>query len=453
MNALAFPTPAVRTPAVRSFQLDNGLRVVTVPNDELPLVASLLTYDAGSRHDPEGQSGLAHLAEHLAYSGGDQQGVHYPKMVERRGGQSNAITSHDATRFFHLVPQGQLSLVLWIEAQRMAEAATRELEGRLEVERRAVLQELRQELESRRDGQALERLHGQLFAAPHPYHRPPIGRSADLLSIDGDQVRGFLAQHYVPSRAVLVLAGSFPDDVEAQVERTLGQVAGTPAGAGFPVDVMDTAGVMGAANDTGCPAAPGMARRTSVGQHRWQQVADRVPGIRCHVTYGTDGFGSAGATAATLVAEALGVGTESLLHRSLVRAQGIALAVGAMVTTLRDATSLTFQAVAAPGVTAEELETALDEGVTVALGTLNADAVRAARRRTLLNHYFRLQMLAFQVELTGRWMQWHGQTRTPWSDAEQLAQLEPDTVLEWARELAQHGASVALSVVPQEDAV
>lgn len=447
MNALAYATPAVRTPTVKSFQLDNGLRVVTVLNDELPLVASLLTYDAGSRHDPEGRCGLAHLAEHLAYSGGDREGVHYPKMVERRGGQSNAITSHDATRFFHLVPKGQLSLVLWIEAQRMAEAATLELEGRLEVERQAVLQELRQELERRRDGQALERLHAQLFAASHPYHRPPIGRSADLLAIDGDQVRSFLAQHYVPSRAVLVLAGSLPDNVEAQVDQTLGRVAGTPAESGLPV------GVRGAAKDVGRPALPGMDHRASVGQRRWQKVADRVPGIRCHVTYRTDGFGSAGATAATLVAEALGVGTESLLHRSLVRAQGIALAVGAMVTTLRDATSLTFQAVAAPGVTAEELETALDEGVTVALGTLNADAVRAARRRTLLNHYFRLQMLAFQVELTGRWMQWHGQTRTPWSDAEQLAQLEPDTVLDWARELARHGASVGLSVVPQEEAV
>ena len=418
--------------SIRRFRLANGLRVLALTDAELPLVATVLAYDTGSCHDPEGRCGLAHLVEHLVFRGDLRRRIDYPSMVERRGGQSNAATGHDTTRYTHLLPSHQLSLALWIEAQRLAEPLGLELAEGLERERRVLLQERRQVVDGRPHGRDLEYLYALLYHSGHPYHRPTLGLPDELMTIDEDDIRTFSRRSCRPSGAVLVAVGDLPRDFEEQVERTLGQVPDRKS--------------------RGSDGTTAEGGATHPGHDRWQHVAEPVPMPRCYVAYSTDGFGRPAATAAQLAATALALGPRSPLQRALVRGRGLALGVDAMVSPLRRATTLVFTATAAPGVAPRALEEALADEVCRALPRLSEDELAAARRRIVLDHHFRHQGLVPWAESAARWLLWHDRAVDPRRDDELQNGFTHDAMMAWGRALAEGGDRAVLSVLPREKA-
>lgn len=417
--------------SIRRWRLANGLRVLALADHELPLVATCMVYDTGSAEDPEGRCGLAHLVEHLVFRGDSRRTVSHPAMIERRGGESNAVTSHDATRYTQLLPGHQLALALWIETRRMAEPVGPALAEDLELERRVLLQERRQQVDGRPHGRDLEHLHALLFEAGHPYHRPTLGRPDELRAIGEADVRTFLQHHYRPSRAALVLVGDLPADVEQQVERTLGQVS-----AGDPLPTQD--------GPTNIRAEPGP------GHDRWLHVGESVAQTRSYVAYATGGFGRPEARAAQLAAGALAIGPESPLRRVLERGMGVALGVQAMVSPLRHATSLIFAAGMAPGVDPRRLEESLAEQVAQGLAQLDPEALEAARQRALHDHYFRHQALVPRAEAAACWLLWHDLALDPRQEPERFTGIDSTELVAWGRALADGGDRAVLSVLPEE---
>ena len=101
-------------------RLANGLRIVLAPDDTAPIVGVNLWYGVGSRNEPEGLTGFAHLFEHMMFQGSE----HVPKnrhfeLVERAGGSLNASTWFDRTNYYETLPSHHLELALWLEADRM----------------------------------------------------------------------------------------------------------------------------------------------------------------------------------------------------------------------------------------------------------------------------------------------------------------------------------------------
>ncbi len=222
-----WPTPGDST-RITQHRLTNGLRVITWPDRTLPQVGAYLRYAVGSRHEQPGQFGLAHLFEHLMFSGTRRLGKgEHLQLVQSVGGNANATTSTDWTSYYHVVGSEALELVLWLEAERLRglpEALTAE---KIKTEVQVVLNERLTTLDNIPYGNAAELIAHAAFPDGHPYQHLPIGHPADLEAASLGDVLRFFECFYQPGNAVPGLAGDFEtEDALALADQYLGRVPG-----------------------------------------------------------------------------------------------------------------------------------------------------------------------------------------------------------------------------------
>jgi len=200
---------AVRPPRLdyRLETLPNGLTVILSEDRSAPIVHLQLWYHVGSKDEPRGRTGFAHLFEHMMFKGSKNvQPEQHTSLIASVGGQSNAYTTEDVTVFWETVPAHYLPLVLWLEADRMATLRIDEQVFR--NEREVVKEERRMRVENQPYGRLSEIIYDQAFTV-HPYKHPVIGHMADLEAASIDDVRDFYRTYYVPENATLTLVGDF----------------------------------------------------------------------------------------------------------------------------------------------------------------------------------------------------------------------------------------------------
>ena len=156
-----------------------------------PVVCVNLWYDVGSRHEPAGQTGFAHLFEHLMFEGS----VHVAKtehmrLVQGNGGSLNATTNPDRTNYFETLPSEHLELALWLEADRMGGLVPALTQETLDNQREVVKNERRQRYENVPYGDAWLRLLPLLYPPGHPYHHATIGSMEDLNAAEPGHLPG-----------------------------------------------------------------------------------------------------------------------------------------------------------------------------------------------------------------------------------------------------------------------
>jgi predicted Zn-dependent peptidase len=227
----AAAAPAQLQIPVQRERLANGLRVVLSPDHSVPTVAIALYYDVGARVEPQGQTGFAHLFEHLMFEGTEALPKgEFDRLLSRVGADSNATTSEDRTNYFEQLPAHALELGVWLEADRMrALAITGES---FENQRLTVMEERRQSYENRPYMRSFLRRDEILYDGYFPYSHSTIGDVRDL-EMPGvspaDQiarVRAFHTRFYAPDNAVLAIAGDFdPAEALAMVQRHFGDIA------------------------------------------------------------------------------------------------------------------------------------------------------------------------------------------------------------------------------------
>jgi predicted Zn-dependent peptidase len=225
--------------------LDNGLQVILQPDRASPLVAVHVMYHVGSREEPPGRTGFAHLFEHLLFQGSAHVGeAEHFRLVQEAGGTLNGSTWFDRTNYFETVPSNQLDLALWLEADRMGWFLPAITQAKLDNQRDVVKNERRQSYENRPYGLATETVLRHAFSEGHPYRHPTIGYMEDLDGATLDDVRAFFRTWYTPGNAVLVLAGDFDPAVALRrVDRYFGEIEPGPAPA-FPQPEYETSAVL-----------------------------------------------------------------------------------------------------------------------------------------------------------------------------------------------------------------
>ena len=217
--------PAIAPIAYTQRTLPNGLRVFAIRDTGTSNVSVQVWYHVGSKDDPAGRSGFAHLFEHLMFKATrNLRPEQFDRLTEDVGGYNNASTADDYTNYYEVVPANHLQRILWAEADRMASLVV-EPTG-FASERDVVKEELRQNTLARPYGQLLALAYPQASYSVHPYARPGIGSLADLQAASIDDVRAFHATYYRPDNAVLVVAGNFaPADLDRWIDRYFAPIA------------------------------------------------------------------------------------------------------------------------------------------------------------------------------------------------------------------------------------
>ena len=349
--------------ASRTQTLANGLRVVAHEDRTSPVVAVHLMYHVGSRHEPPGRTGLAHLLEHLLFEGTE----HVPKgkfdeWLEGVGGTNNGSTWFDRTAYHETVPTNAVELALWLERDRMTGFLPALDAEMLELQRGVVINERREAYENRPYGMADERLHQMLFPGDHPYSWPTIGYVQDLKAVSLEDARGFYGTYYTPSNAVLVLAGDLPaDEAFALAEK-------------YFVDLAPSAVPHQSAALT--PGSPAVA---------WESLPDAVSFPRVYRAYAVPPYGRPDWVALDVLAYVLADGDSSRLQRALVREVQLAQDVDTYLYPTELVSVFGITATARSGVSAAALQEQLDAALAKAIRDGLSDeevagAIRRARR-------------------------------------------------------------------------
>ena len=344
--------PAIAPLRYESRTLANGLRVFSLRDPDSANVSVQVWYDVGSKDDPRGRSGFAHLFEHLMFkSTRNLVPEQFDRLTEDVGGFNNASTADDYTNYYEVVPANHLERLLWAEAERMRSLVIEP--GFFASERDVVKEELRSRVLAAPYGKLFYLYLPQISYDVHPYARPGIGSIEDLDAATIEDVRAFHATYYRPDNAVLVVSGNFD---QAQLDRWIDSYFG-------PIERPTTA----------IPRVT-VAEPERREARRYTVYEPNTPLPAVMLAYPVPPASDSDAAAIEVLDGILSTGESSRLHQSLVYRDRIASQAGSFLESKQGRGNLAAFAILSPGQSAEAGEAALrreiarfrDEPVTAA---------------------------------------------------------------------------------------
>jgi zinc protease len=222
-----------------TFKLKNGLTVIVHEDHKAPVVAVSVWYHVGSKDEPAGRTGFAHLYEHLMFGGSEHSDTSWFGPMQAIGATDmNGTTYYDRTNYFETVPKAALERTLFLESDRMGHLLPALTQKKLDIQRGVVQNEKRKD-DNQPGGLLQYSIQQTLFPAGNPYHHTVIGSMSDLDHASLEVVKDWFRSHYGPNNAVLVLAGDITlAEARPLVEKYFGDIpAGpksTPAAAAVP---------------------------------------------------------------------------------------------------------------------------------------------------------------------------------------------------------------------------
>lgn len=207
---------------ITEYQMDNGMRILLFPDASSPKTTVNITYLVGSRHEGYGETGMAHLLEHLLFKGTPNH-PNIPQELSEHGAQANGTTWYDRTNYYETFPSSEENLdwALSLEADRMVNSyvAKKDLDSEMTV--------VRNEFE-RGENSPTGILNERVFATAylwHNYGKSTIGARSDIENVPIDRLQAFYRKYYQPDNAVLIVAGKFePGPTLAQISEKFGSI-------------------------------------------------------------------------------------------------------------------------------------------------------------------------------------------------------------------------------------
>lgn len=315
--------------------LGNGLEVYTLQDRTTPTVAIQVWYRVGSKNDPEGRSGFAHLFEHIMFKSTKHMAAEMmDRLTEDVGGMNNATTRDDATQYYEVIPSNYLETLLWAEGERLGSLSVDE--ANFKSERDVVKEEFRFRVLAPPYGRLYYSIDKDSFFV-HPYKRPGIGSIEELDAATITDVQQFHTTFYRPDNAVLVIAGDFDQQqLDGWIDRYLGPI-GHPSTPIPRVEVKE----------------PARAE-----EKRFVEKSPNVPLPAVVLTWLTPAASNPDGYALNMAAGLLGLGDSSRMTQSLVYKQKIAQDVNVFADLREDAGLFAVIVTMASGHSVEEGEKA-----------------------------------------------------------------------------------------------
>jgi zinc protease len=200
--------PITTVEGITEYRLDNGLRVLLFPDPSKPQITVNITYFVGSRHEGYGETGMAHLLEHLLFKGTPNH-PDIPQEFNETGAQPNGTTSLDRTNYYEIFPASaeNLEWALDLESERMVSSRVErtDLDSEMTV--------VRNEMESGENNPLAILVERTLSTAYlwHNYGKSTIGARSDIENVPIERLQAFYRKYYQPDNALLVVAGNFDE--------------------------------------------------------------------------------------------------------------------------------------------------------------------------------------------------------------------------------------------------
>ena len=324
----------------QEFKLANGLTVLVHEDRKAPIVNVTVWYNVGSKDEPKGKTGFAHLFEHLMFNGSENAPNDYFQYLAEMGATDyNGTTWFDRTNYFQTVPRPALDRALWLESDRMGYLLGAVTQQKLDNQRGVVQNEKRQG-DNEPGGLSDNEVLGTLFPDGHPYQHEAIGSMADLDSASMTDVKAWFTENYGPNNATLVLAGDISAaEARPLVEKYFGAIARGPVNDPAKADV---------------PTLAAPVRKT---------FKDQVAATSITRYWAVEGITGADRIALDVGASILGGLASSRLDKELVREEQLAVSVSAGNSAFHRIGILQVEATAKDGVDLAVLEKRLDEVV------------------------------------------------------------------------------------------
>lgn len=368
---------------IDEYRLDsNGLTVLLAPDHSAPVVTFEVTYQVGSRNEVTGTTGATHILEHMMFKGSeafnDPKGNSVKQMLERVGGEFNANTSFDHTKYFATVGRESLEGYVAIEADRMRHLWLRE------ADRQAEMTVVRNEYERGKndpENVLMEEVMSAAYVAL-PYHHPVIGWKSDIEHVPIGKLREFYDTFYWPNNATVAVVGDVETDaVLALIKKYYGVYQRSPAA--IPTVYTEE------------PAQSG-ERRVVVrrpGELGSIIVAHKVPNGR-----------DADQPALEMLDAILSSGKNARLYRALVD-QGLALSAGAGTYLFHDLSLHTLFAALAPGTTHEQVEKALLAEISkIKTSGVTAEEIERVKQQYIAEDAYKRDGTAAVASELGEWI-------------------------------------------------
>ena len=441
---------------INQFRLRNGMKFIVLENHDAPVVSFVTYADVGGVDEPDGQTGVAHFLEHLAFKGTREIGTtnyeaeqevlnkqdlifdqikaaqaagnaeqleqlqaefirlqtlassfveqnKYGQIVDTAGGVGlNAATSADYTSYFYSFPSNKLELWMSLESERFLEPVFREFYK----EKQVILEERRLRTDNSPLGKTIEVFLGEAFDE-HPYQRPTIGYNEDIQNLTRKNVRDFFNRYYTPNNLTLVVAGDVqPEEVKKLAKTYFGRFKRQPA----PPEVIKVEPTQQKTKEftLELPTQP------------WYLEGYHIPNLE-HPDY----------PVYELMSSLLSSGRTSRLYKSLVEEQQTALSAQGSSGFPGDKypNLMLFYAITAPGHTVQDLAVGLNEQLellkTEPVSEAELDRVKtqikAGLLRSLDSNLGMARLLAEYEAKTGSW-------RKLFKDLEAILAVTPEDV-------------------------
>ncbi|MEO5612317.1 MAG: pitrilysin family protein [Sphingomicrobium sp.] len=320
------------------FQLDNGLTVLVHEDHKAPVVAVSVWYNVGSKDEPKGKTGFAHLFEHLMFYGSDNVREGIFSFLEQLGATDwNGSTWFDRTNYYETVPKSALEKALFMESDRMGYLLPAVDQKRVDLQRGVVQNEKRQG-DNQPGGLVDYEVLGTLFPEGHPYHHDTIGSMVDLDAASLADVKHWFLDKYGPNNAVIALAGDItPDEARVLMNKYFGAIKRGPVNTPAAADV------------------PTLAAPKSI------VMKDHVATVQIQRHWAVPGLLSDQLAPLGIGAAVLGGLSSSRLDRILVRDEKIAVSASAGVQPFQRISLFQITVAVKPGVDPALVEKRLDE--------------------------------------------------------------------------------------------
>lgn len=319
-----------------TFELDNGLKVIVHTDRKAPVIGVTTYYRVGSKHEPRGKTGFAHLFEHIMFTGSENV-ENFDIPLEAAGSTgTNGSTSPDRTNYVETVPTGALDLALMMESDRMGHLLGAVNQNKLDKQRGVVKNEKNQG-DSQPYGLVRYLFSEGLYPVGHPYRHSTIGSMADLDAASIADVRKWFIDNYGPNNVVLSLTGDIDvPTAREKVQRWFGDIPRGP--------------------EVAQPEASPVTLPAPVSRDH----VDQVPLVRVYRLWSGPGMTSADSAPLTVGLGVLGGLASSRLDRILVREEQLAVRVSSYYDQDEQLGTATISMDIRPGVDRAAAEARLD---------------------------------------------------------------------------------------------